>query len=393
MAININKASVTECSIAGANVRLLVHCIRVYETMCKPYITAEITLINENNYISMLQLSGGEPVTFTIMDSQGKTYSSTQYVTGIPEQITSEGIRTEMVTVISAGIAYHKDRSSMVISSHLLEPITSSIQSVHSTYIGTPLTIVMPSLGMIAKKEIGSYIVSNDKPFKAIRDMAARATYGGVSTGSTVYFENKFGHVLGPLEAIFNNLAAQTDLIQKDTWGTNFRHMWGADNADSAIIAAKLYKKEEEAGPTGGGAGAQTSQYLFNQFAKSHLIDKAASIVGGLFGGKNGGMQITQFFDQARNEASVDPSTKTNAEAAYQAKVKKSPNFLIKHTIESGMLCTVGLGVNVKFIPPDASMSSSPMDGMYLVADICHEVYTDNRVVNGTSTMRAVKQI
>jgi hypothetical protein len=169
--------------------------------------------------------------------------------------------------------------------------------------------------------------------------------------------------------------------------------MWGADNADNSIIAAKLYKKEEDKGPTAGGAGTQTSQYLFDQFARTHLIDKAASLLGGIFGGKNGGMQVTQFLDKARNEPSVDPSTKTNAEAAFQAKVKKSPNFLIKHTIESGMRCTVGLGVSVKFIPPDASMQSNPMDGMYLVADIMHEVYTDNRVVNGTSTMRAVKQV
>jgi hypothetical protein len=396
-AVNINKANVQECSIKGVNVRQLVHCIRVYETMCKPYITSEITLINENNFINVLQLKGGETVTFTILDSQGKTYSSTQYITGIPEQITSEGIRTEMVSITSASIAYHKDRANMVQSSHLLEPITSSISQIHSMYIGTPLQIILPSLGMIAKKEIGSYIVSNDKPFKAIRDLAARATYGAVPTGSTVYFENKYGHVLGPLQQIFANLDAniQADLIQKDTWGSSWRHMLGGMNADHAIIAAKLYKKEEDPSKAGGtvAQATGTAQYLFDQFARTHVIDKVASGIGGLFGVKNGGMQITQFFDKARNEASVDPSTKTNAEQAFQSAVKESPNYLIKCTIEAGMKITVGLGVSVKFAPPDPNMTSNPMDGTYLVADICHEVYTDNRVVNGTSTMRAVRQI
>jgi hypothetical protein len=387
--ININKAAVTACTMNGTDVRILVHCIRIYETMCKPYITSEITLINENNLVNVLQLEVGDPVTFTIMDSQGKTYSGTQYITGMPEQITTEGPRTEMVTVVSAGIAYHKDRANMVQSSHLLEPITSSIQAIHSQYIGTPLKVLMPSLGMIAKKEIGSYIVSNDKPFKAIRDMAARATYGGVSTGATVYFENKFGHVLGPLEHIFATLSAQADLIH--TWGTNFKHMLGADNADNAIIAAKLYKKEEDQGPTAGGAGVETSQYLFDQFARTHLLEKAATGLKRIFSVKNGGKQITHMMDLARNEASVDPSTKTNAEEAFLAKVKKQPNFLIKCTIEAGMKITVGLGVSVKFIP--ANGVSDSMDGMYLVADICHEVFTDNRVVNGTSTMRAVKQL
>ena len=45
----------------------------------------------------------------------------------------------------------------------------------------------------------------------------------------------------------------QTDLIQKDTWGTDYRHVFGGADADKAIIASKLYKKE---GPKQGGGGS-----------------------------------------------------------------------------------------------------------------------------------------
>lgn len=44
----------------GANITDYVQCVRVYETLCKPYLTVHLTIIDNNNVIENLRIYGGE---------------------------------------------------------------------------------------------------------------------------------------------------------------------------------------------------------------------------------------------------------------------------------------------------------------------------------------------
>lgn len=405
--LNICKVGLNYNLMNGINVRSITHCIRIFESMCKSYRTAEIVLYNSDGQVNELGLAIGSPVSFEIQNGTGGMYQMDSLVIGIPEQFSTDGIRKDQVTVVTATSAYMKDRGSLVQHSFVNQTITSAIQTIHNQYVGGPLTTVMESKGMIAKDIIGSYIVSNDKPFKAIRDMANRATYGGVSTGATMYFENKTGHVLGPLESFFSPIKVTAELIQKDTWGNYWRDLFAGSDTQSekAIIASKLYQKEvdpETAGGGGGGgsgaalASAAQGKTVYDAAKRDHVVDRAAIQIGMIspylapFVGKYGGRQITHIMDSARNDLAVDPSTKTEAENAFSARVKNGTNFLVKFTIDSGFKTTVGEGVNVILMAPLRGPIAT-ISGDLLNADLMHECYFDNREVMGTTTIRGVK--
>ena len=64
--VQSTKCALRVCKIEGADVRAHTQSIFVYETMCKPYLTATITINDNANIINNLQLRGGERVSFVI---------------------------------------------------------------------------------------------------------------------------------------------------------------------------------------------------------------------------------------------------------------------------------------------------------------------------------------
>lgn len=410
MLTNLNKAGLPECTVKGADVRGITHCIRIYETMCKPYRTAEITLLNKDNLATQLfqaidgnDLGSGDEVVFTVMDSEGKTYSMTSYLTAIPDKQFNEKLRQETLTLVTATQAFYQDRVNMVQAAYKNIPITTAAQQIHSEFIKSPLKIIMPSIGMIATDKIGGYQIPNIKPFAAIRGILDRAVSGSVKTGSFIYFENAKSHVIGPLESIFQQMSPTVHLEQRETWGSDYRHMFGYDNAKNAIIQLKLYKKESNEG--GGGKAAMAkyqAQSLVDIAARKVLVDATATAVSGIGGPvgmmarffvRGGGVQNSQLMDQARNPQAVDPSIKAKQEQLFQAMVKDSINMLVKVGLQSGFSFTVGEGVNITIPTPRAlNLETDRMTGKMLVADLMHEAFFDNREVQGTSVARLVAQ-
>lgn len=365
--------------------------------MCKYYRTAEIVLINGDGQVNQLALDVGDQVDFLVQDSRGQTYQMTSYVSAIPEMISTDKIRQSEVTVGTVTEAFLRDKASTVQSSHKNMPITTAAQMIHSMYIGTPLQIIEQSLGNIAQDQIGSHIVSGEKPATAIRNIIARANYASVNTGSTVYFENKFSHVIGPLEYFLTGSPIAAALVDRDTWGTDYRHMFGFDSAEGAILASKIYHKEGQA--SGAGDQAKTaaqSQTTIDQSKRFPVINDVKKVLNPKFlrfiGGNGGGKILTTITDAARNPLSTDPAIKALSEAAFKANVKDGTNWLIKTTIESGFkpMLTAGNRFSVTLRAPLTSQTGV-YSGALLAADVMHECYFDNREVMGTTTLRGVK--
>lgn len=380
--------------------------IFLYETMCKPYLTATITINDTANAINALQLRGGERVAFVIDTGIGKLIESVQYILTIDEAESQDNFRSMVYTITTASESYFNDRAGMVQRSDVNIPATAAVKLIHAEHLGTdaPLNILLPSLGMIAKSEIGGFITSNKKPFKAIEDIITRASYGGIKTGSTVHFRNLKEYVIGPLEHIFNTMSATESFVQKQTWGSDFRDTF---NSYNAIIHAST--KISEGGKQRGGmnniaAAAKGALNVFDSAQGKELVMKAAevasSISGGLtaaaqkFGkGKYGGIPNVLQFDSRRNEASNEQSLNMVAQNMFQAQVKDSVNYYIKVPIQTGVNVLAGKGFNAKLIPPTGDLGTGfqAVGGLMLAADVSHQCYFDDRLVQGTTVIRGVQ--
>lgn len=412
--INLNKAALLALTIKGdPNYITLAHTLKIYESMCKPYITAELTLLNNDGNINPLQLQIGDPVYFVLVDQLGQQYELETFLTMIPQEITSEGIRQEMVTLVSATIAYFRDRASRAQSSHMNVPVTTAVADIHAQFIQTPL-LIEPSSGMIAKDTSGGAGAQMEKPFTIIKQLLNRAVYPAYPEAAVVYFEqHPFQstpvHRAAPL-SLFMDGGVGAVWKQKDTWGTNYMHMFGAEESENAILASKLYKKEDEA--VGGSAGniiasAAQAQTTLDQYARNpnkrdiSAIYKANPRLAQQFASKYGGQLLLNMFDQARTDPSSDPSIKTTAQNAFVAEVKARTNYLVKVGLQAGIRQTVGNCVELELmggpgpILADAGggrrdVSGTLVIGKFVIADLMHEAYFDNRVVQGTTTIRAV---
>lgn len=401
------KCGLRACKIEGADVRRHIKSISIYETMCKPYITAKITVLDDNNIINTLQLRGGERVSFAIDAGFGRIYESIQYVLSVDGESTSENPRTSLYTITTATESYFNDKASMVQKSDVNITATQAASQIHSEYIGkdAPLNVLMHSLGMIAKSDIGGFITSNKKPFKAIEDIIERAGYGGLATGSTVYFRAANEYVIAPLEHLFKQMSAQETFIQSQTWGSHWTDTFEAFNA---IIDAQTVVEKDKSGRGGMNniaAAAKGAVNLFDVAKGTEAIKQAGQIAtdtlgGGLIGaaaqfakGKWGGISNVLQMDSRRNEVATDQGMNAVKENMFQAQVKDSVNYYIRVPIQTGINVTVGKGVDAKLLPPSGDLNKvyNAVGGMMLVADVCHECFFDSRERQGTTIFRGVQ--
>lgn len=394
--VSICKVGLLSCTYNGKDIKLMTHCIRIYETMCKAYRTAEVVMLNDHGQVTGIPggVNVGDEVTFSILDSWGQIYNMTSYVTAAPDTLNS-AMHEDMVTIGTVTSAFMKDKANIVQHSAKNEVISATAQAIHSMYIGTPLQLPVASIGMIAMDQIGSYISSGEHPITAIRNMIARAKWPGAS-GAAVYFENKFGASLGPLEYYLNESPVGLKLIDSTTWGTDYRHIFGGAGAVNAVLAHKIYHKDGQAGGAGDQAkAAGQSTTLFSQDKRTAVMNAIPSVnipnLAKFISSGSGGIAIHSFMDGARNNMSIDPALQAAAENAVKAKVKDGTNFLIKSTIESGFNDSFTVGNRITaFLRAPLESPTEVFDGTLLLADVMHECYFDNRIVSGTTTSRCV---
>lgn len=403
MAVNPTKVRLRKFTIKGVDMRQMCNCIKTFESMCKPYVTTEITIIDNNNAINNLRLRGGEEIRFAF-DGGGRIYEDTHFITTISDSKQNKNLRTVVYTINAVSPSYYYDRANLVQRSDVNITGSQAIQSIFGQYLGgdKPLNI-FNSLGLIAKDTIGGFITANKKPFTAIGDIAKGLTYGQYKTGSTVFFRNRDEYVIAPLEHLFQTASPLESFVQKSTWGSEWQHTFNATNA--IISAATINQGEGESGVGGGSHIAMAASGALNVFDISKGMEvmlpqfgQIASAIGnGEIGGmsrfirgKLGGMQNVFQTDNRRNDLSNEQLINSIQERMFQAQVKDGVQFLIKVPIQSGINATVGRGVRAKLLPPSGDMARGlqRLPELFLAADICHECYFDQREVQATTTIR-----
>jgi hypothetical protein len=406
------KVALRGCTIKGINVTPQIQGISIFETMCKPYITATISVNDSGNIINNLGLKGGERIEFAVdngMQNSKSIYDSVQYILSIDETEINDNYRTMFYSIRTATESFFNNRANIVQQSFMNIPGTAAAAQIHEQYVGgdATLNIVMASLGLIAKTESGGYNTNNKKPFKAIKDILERLSYGGIDTGSTVYFRDRYQYVMAPLEVLFMTMGSQEHFIQKQTWGTNYLEAMGGGDIYRSIIHGTTKVDEDKDRQRGAmaavSAAAMGAANLWDQnLGTEALLNAFATAAQGIAGsvasqftrGRMGGLPNVMQTDSRRQAPSTDQQINMVAQNAFQARVKDGTNYLIKVPCQTGFNVTVGKGITADLLPPigDADNNSAQtVGGQMLVADVNHECYFDDREVQGTTIMRAVQ--
>ena len=110
----------------------------------------------------------------------------------------------------------------------------------------------------------------------------------------------------------------------------------------------------------------------------------------GALGGKGGiaGSQIMN--SQVWN---MLPSLKTGGQRGYAASVRDAPQLVMKVPLQTGINVTVGKGIYAYLLPPTGVpgggiIGADTLTGSWLVTDLVHEVYTDQRQASATTVFQ-----
>lgn len=407
--IQPTKSRIRSCTINGVDFRNHINQARIYETISKPYLTAKLTIIDNNNLIDNMQIKG-KPVSISFDAGDGLIYDAELYVLKIHGEKSAQSLRSIIYDVECIGEEYFQDKKALVQQSFKHITGTQAVQRLHDQFIGgNSLRILSQSMGPLS---LQPYTISSVKPFKAISDIRKRLIYPQYPTGLTLYYRDRESHVLGPLEALFDQLSAQQEFFQESTWGKNWFDVVRAQNA---IISAIAESDDENGDGAGRGSLKDISdkQYqekkVFDWRTKSLKINKKAkkispgklmgaledfgSLLQGLPGG-HGGKPNYMTMDSSHLPAQQDPSNKTEEEQLYRALVKNGPRINVKVPCQSGFQCTVGKGVQLNLLPPIGDVDDigpNLASGLYLVTDLVHILASDDRQMTGVTCMTCAK--
>ncbi len=367
--------------------------------MCKAYLTATITLIDNVNMVNGMGLKGGEPVTFQF-DGGGNSYDQDMYILTIDGEESTDNLRSIIYSITCASLSYFNDKANIVQAASSASA-TALASQIHNQYVGGDygLNVKMSSAGPIGSPEGGGHQIENKKPIAAINELIRRYAFGGVASGSGVYFRDANSYVISPLEHLFDSMSSQATFTQRNTYGSDWRDTFTTTH----IVISAMTKKDENANSSRGGGGALAGAgaqalSVFDPSAGIAAISQGAKKTGlSAFGGGgpfSGGSQGVMQHDTRRAPMTAFQGINKVAEVAFRAKVKDGVNYLIKVPIQGGIDCTVGKGITALLVPPQGDQKKAgaqTVGGLMLVADLCHECYFDQRTVQGTTTFRAVQ--
>lgn len=411
--IDPTRSLIRGVQIKGANLTGYTNTIRIFESVCKPYITGQLIMIDNNNVMENMGLVAGEAVELAFQAPPNEdVYSFSGKILALKGQPNPENLKSQIYTVDVIGETYYKDRGALVQKGYNQGiTATQACRNVHQEYLGAQLNCPVESRGPIGFKD--GYTITNEKPFTAIYNMMRTMLFDRYKTGNVLFFRDRNDYNLVPLEHLMSNLSRAEHFVQKETWGANFFDK----DVYRAIIFAESLVDRNNAGRSGGAetaAAANQSKTTFDFHTAKLKIKDTAKLQSGSFGsginsiaslmqsipfvgGSLGGLPNIQIFRDILWPDATAPHNKTMEERLYSAEARGGPQLRWNVPLQTGINVTVGKGADVALVPPTGDLfSTSPiknsMSGSYLVTDLVHElIHKGNAEITGTTTMQGIK--
>jgi hypothetical protein len=433
-AIQPTKASLISCEInsikyfdiVNGEVKNNYHVkeLRVYEDICKSYFTGQLVIETMLN-VSELFIQPTVPVilSFEAPRSDGgrtKIYTERFRIYSYDSKPIGGGGDARMQhTIQLIGQEFYNDRHNTVTQNFSNIIGTGAAAKIHNEYMSVNggLQIPIPSTGMIGQ-QMHPHEVKNKKPIKAIHDILDRCVFAAYKTCAPVYFRNKPGYVMSPLQHIlqsasvlesFQHVPAQGASLEATMNGyNNIIHLRPVAPAGESSAAAS-------AGTISGLLNATTFfdiksgnlQEIFGSISKvlnlpfvnniPGLKSKVQQMLQEATKGRQGARNLFAILDEFLQKKQVDkngPGGYNAAQEAFLTALNYAPKYWISVPMQTGINVTCGSRINVTF-PINDRITSKTL----FVPRLIHELrFTENDQqnkkialnVNGTTDIYCV---
>lgn len=380
-----------------------VHSLRIYEDICKPYFTAQLVIEDQvNSTDPFLYPAGDVEISFQCPPTS-YTYNEKFKIYSIESKPKTNDLYGGMlITINLIGAEYFNDNQNTVIKNVSNRSATDEAKAIHNEYLGVNGALkVIDSLGAIGKDQYPHQVL-NKKPIKAIHDLLDKAVSSSYKSGSFVYFRNKNGYVIGPLEGVMAQAGIKKYFVHKPAEGKftgdilegyeNIVHFRpsappsaetaaGIRSSDIDSVSKTLSYFDAKSGFYK--SIAQTSKSAASVFEAVSSAKNLAKAVKGL---KNtaqktqfGSRHLFNVINEDRQSISVDkngPGGFQTAEQAFLAALSMTKKYWVSVPGQSGINVTIGDKISVVY-PVGVSSVKSKLDlqqKTLFVARLIHEV-------------------
>jgi hypothetical protein len=299
---NVEIAGVSSTEISGSTVynHFFVREIRVYEDICKPYFTAELVVESLiNTHEAWLFPTAEVRVSFECPRSDGKAYKRYnerfRILSYDSVEIGAGGDGRVQHRISCIGQEYFNDKHNIVIENFMNMTETAIARKIHNQFMASngSLDLKVPSNGLTGTV-VQKYEVRNKRPYTAIQEVLDKAYWAQFRSLAPVYFRNKSGYVMTPLE----------NIIKNGSVSENFIHILNAgSNINTALQGYNLIMHIKPVAPPGPATSGVRASEIAGLLKSQSFLEQSTGNLITKFGKKNLG-GIKKNAEDMLNEAS-----------------------------------------------------------------------------------------
>lgn len=350
--------STPHITVQGNNVKenFAVHSLRIYEDICKSYFTGQMVIEDQINQTDPYLYPATQVIISFMSLPNNKTYTEKFRIYSIESKPKENDKYAGMLITLSLiGDEYYNDMQNTVMRNFKNMTATSAAQQIHSQFLAENGGIqVSSSIGMIGMEK-HPHQVLNMKPIKAIHDLLDKAVKP--PTSAYVYFRNKPGYVIAPLQELLESSAMAGDFIHKPSAGDNLKDVLTGYNNIIHFRPMAPPSQETAQGIRSMEIDSLMKTSSFFDMKTGNFEGKGGSGlsgIGGLAGskGKFGARQIFNAINEDRQPRAVDkngPAGHNIAEEKFIASLAYSKKYWISVPMQSGIDVTIGRRIKVVY--------------------------------------------
>lgn len=400
------KAYLKSCIINGIpnsvilggqlSINYAVHRVQIVEHICKPYFTGTVVIENFLNG-NELFLNPMATVVITFVAPRDDGASSIEYTESFSIlnhetkviDIEAQG-RTE-TTIDLIGIESKKNDSVRITQNFANVTGTTVARILHSTIASNGgLRIPVQSKGMIGLTDV-PHEIKEMHPISAIRNVLLRSVFAQYKSGAPVYYRDKKGYVIAPLQHLLENGNLTNSFIEKPNEGSDFLgnflgyeniielKQFFPPNRHSTRAASRAQSFDIKGGQQF--LAGKSSQKLLAGFTKAkNTISGLNSIMPSILGTAPGKMLFNMLNEHHQKlEVTKDgPGQYNVAQDAFLYVLGLSPRYRVLVPMQGGLKVTCGNRISITF-----PILTTPTTRKLFVYEVVHNLVMIKLPVTG----------
>ena len=389
---NVTVGRLNFCTLKGELIDNLIRTVMIRESICTPYITAEIQVMDNDNVINNLQLQGGDPCIVSFESphpmAQDTQYTAYLKVGDINAGKAKDNIHLKIYTISLLGGEHFVDRGKTITETSNKQENGVTISQRIWAAVGMP-SLALNTEGQednAMQTQNQAFHVDMVSPLTAIGQIRDDMVYPQWPTGNVLLFashdsvSDRHDVKLVPLQYLYETRTKKETFIQKETWGEKTVHIFGGDDSYRSIMHIVESSRRSMLNPRDFQEHIRTNDITQGHPSRTAIFHRIAQ------------EGLSKFLHTYRDRKEPETSFASIADRArfYALLLKSFPQYVVEVPFIRGLNITVGDSVFLDLLPSRGL--TNPATGNYLVTDLVHELNHDLRRVTGRTILHCLKQ-